>query len=193
MSYDEAVKILQAKGSEIQWGGDFGGTDETLLTEEFDRPVMVDRYPDRDQGVLHAARSASGRKWRWASTCSRPKATARSSAAASAFTISTAARKRIEEHNLPHEAFEWYLDLRRYGTRAARRLRHGHRALRRLDLRARARARNHRVSRACCTALRPVNRRAMRRSHIAIIGAPLDLGAGRRGVDMGPPPCASPD
>ena len=45
MSYDEAVKMLQKKGSEIQWGGDFGGTDETLLTEELDRPVMVDRYP----------------------------------------------------------------------------------------------------------------------------------------------------
>ena len=45
MSYDEAVKNLQAKGSEIQWGGDFGGTDETLLTQQFDRPMMVDRYP----------------------------------------------------------------------------------------------------------------------------------------------------
>src|SRR6266849_2883365 len=45
ISYDEGVKRLQAKGSEIQWGGDFGGTDETLITEEYDRPVMVDRYP----------------------------------------------------------------------------------------------------------------------------------------------------
>src|ERR1035437_9401612 len=45
MSYDDAVKFLQGKGSEIQWGGDFGGTDETLLTEDQSRPVMVDRYP----------------------------------------------------------------------------------------------------------------------------------------------------
>src|SRR5207253_1984528 len=45
MSYDDAVKILQSKGSEIQWGGDFGGTDETLLSAGFDRPLMVDRYP----------------------------------------------------------------------------------------------------------------------------------------------------
>jgi asparaginyl-tRNA synthetase len=43
MSYDDAVKILQAKGSEIQWGGDFGGTDETILSEGLDRPLMVDR------------------------------------------------------------------------------------------------------------------------------------------------------
>ena len=54
--------------------------------------------------------------------------------------------QRIKEHNLPQEAFEWYLDLRRYGTRAARRLRHGHRARRRLDLQARARARDDPVS-----------------------------------------------
>ena len=54
--------------------------------------------------------------------------------------------QRIKEHDLPQEAFEWYLDLRRYGTRAARRLRHGHRARRRLDLQARTRARNDPVS-----------------------------------------------
>src|SRR3954451_14805959 len=42
MSYDDAVKILTAKGSEIRWGGDFGNTDETLLTQNFDRPVIVD-------------------------------------------------------------------------------------------------------------------------------------------------------
>src|ERR1700694_4347395 len=45
ISYDEAVKILQSKGSEIQWGGDFGGADETLLSEGYDRPLMVDGYP----------------------------------------------------------------------------------------------------------------------------------------------------
>src|ERR1051325_4511260 len=45
MSYDDAVKILQSKGSEIQWGGDFGGTDETLLTEDQSRPLMVDKFP----------------------------------------------------------------------------------------------------------------------------------------------------
>src|SRR5438874_1540389 len=45
IDYDEAVKILQSKGSEIQWGGDLGGTDETLLSEGYDRPLMVDGYP----------------------------------------------------------------------------------------------------------------------------------------------------
>jgi asparaginyl-tRNA synthetase len=45
MSYDDAVKKLRTKGSEIQWGGDFGNADETLITEDLDRPLMVDRYP----------------------------------------------------------------------------------------------------------------------------------------------------
>jgi len=45
MSYDEAVKTLQSKGLPIEWGGDFGGPDETTLSEQYDRPVMVHRYP----------------------------------------------------------------------------------------------------------------------------------------------------
>src|SRR5579863_7351417 len=45
MTYDQAVVKLQSKASEIQWGGDFGNTDETLLTEDMDRPVIIDRYP----------------------------------------------------------------------------------------------------------------------------------------------------
>ena len=57
MSYDDAVVALQKKGSEIQWGGDFGNTDETLITEGLDRPLIVDRFPDRDQSVLLRARS----------------------------------------------------------------------------------------------------------------------------------------
>src|SRR5712691_12150171 len=45
ISYDDAVKALQAKGLAIEWGGDFGGPDETTLSEEYDRPVLVHRYP----------------------------------------------------------------------------------------------------------------------------------------------------
>src|SRR5947207_8930441 len=45
MSYDEAVETLQSKGLPIEWGGDFGGPDETTLSEQYDRPVMISRYP----------------------------------------------------------------------------------------------------------------------------------------------------
>src|SRR6266576_327713 len=45
ISYDDAVKILQKNSSEIQWGGDFGGGDETIISQQFEKPVMVHRYP----------------------------------------------------------------------------------------------------------------------------------------------------
>src|SRR5688500_20142857 len=45
ISYDEAVKILQDKGQPFEWGGDLGGTDETTLSQHFDRPVAIHRYP----------------------------------------------------------------------------------------------------------------------------------------------------
>ncbi len=87
MSYDDAVKNLQAHGSEIQWGGDFGGGDETTLTQQFDRPMIVDRFPT----VIKAfyMQPDSGAPWccRWERMYLRPKATARSSAAGSAFMI----------------------------------------------------------------------------------------------------------
>jgi len=85
MSYDDAIRILQSKGSEIQWGGDFGGTDETLLTEDRERPIMVDRFPPRSKRSI-SSRTPSGRSWCWAWTCSAPEGYGESSAAASAST-----------------------------------------------------------------------------------------------------------
>ncbi len=115
ISYDEAVAILQRKGSEIQWGGDFGGTDETLLSEEFDRPVMVDRFP------------ASIKAFYFQPDDQRPEVVLGVDVLASegyGEVVGGGQRihdcelllQRIREHNLPQEAFEWYLDLRRYGT-----------------------------------------------------------------------------
>ena len=115
MSYDEAVKILQAKGSEIQWGGDFGGTDETLLTEDQQRPLMVDRYPtaikafyfepdperpDVVLGVDVLAPEGYGEIIGGGQRIHDPELLL----------------KRIEEHHLPKETFDWYIDLRKYGT-----------------------------------------------------------------------------
>src|SRR6267143_24446 len=70
ITYDEAVETLQKRGNPAKWGDDFGGDEETILSSQFDRPVIVHRYP----------------------------------AAIKAF------------YNLPEEAFQWYLDLRRYGS-----------------------------------------------------------------------------
>ena len=114
MSYDDAVKILQAKGSEIQWGGDFGGTDETILSEGLDRPLMVDRFPaaikafyfepdpQRSEVVLGVDVLASEGYGEIIGGGQRVHDLA-------------LLEKRLAEHNLPSEAFNWYLDLRRFG------------------------------------------------------------------------------
>jgi asparaginyl-tRNA synthetase len=115
MTYEEAVAKLQSKGSEIQWGGDFGNADETLLTEDLDRPVIVDRFP------------ASVKAFYFQPAPERPDVVLGVDFIAPegyGEVIGGGQRihdldlllQRLKEHNLPAEAFNWYLDLRRYGS-----------------------------------------------------------------------------
>jgi asparaginyl-tRNA synthetase len=115
ISYDEAVRRLKAKGLPIEWGGDFGGPDETALSEEFDRPVMVHRYPaavkafymkpdpDRSEIALGVDVLA-------------PEGYGEIIGGGERLADFDLLLQRLKDHNLPQEAFEWYLDLRRYGT-----------------------------------------------------------------------------
>jgi asparaginyl-tRNA synthetase len=115
LSYDDAVKNLQERGSEIQWGSDLGGGDETILTQQFERPIMVDRFPtaikafymqpdpDRPEvamGVDVLAPEGYGEIIGGGQRIHDPELLLR----------------RIDEHQLPREAFNWYIDLRKYGT-----------------------------------------------------------------------------
>jgi len=115
MTYDDSVKILQSRGSEIQWGGDFGNADETLLTQDMDKPVMVDRFPasfkafyferapERDDVVLGVDVIA-------------PEGYGEIIGGGQRVHDLEILRKRLAEHNLPEEAFNWYLDLRKFGS-----------------------------------------------------------------------------
>ena len=85
ITYGEAIDILKSRGSAVEWGADFGAEDETLLSEAFDRPVLVHRYPAQCKAFYMKADPPT-RAWPCASTCSPRRATARSSAAASART-----------------------------------------------------------------------------------------------------------
>ncbi len=115
ISYDQAVEILRKKGNEIEWGGDFGGADETLLSEDYDRPVMVDRYP------------AQVKAFYFEPDAERPELALGVDVIGSegyGELIGGGQRvhslelleQRLREHDLPLEAFDWYLDLRRYGS-----------------------------------------------------------------------------
>lgn len=115
MSYDDAVKNLQAKGSEIQWGGDFGNTDETLLTEGMDRPVLVDRYPTEVK-AFYFQPDAERPELALGVDFIAPEGYGEIIGGGQRIHDCDLLLKRLEEHKLPREAFEWYLDLRRYGT-----------------------------------------------------------------------------
>ncbi len=115
MSYDEAVKILASKGSEIQWGGDFGNTDETLLTEDFDRPVMVDRYPTEIK-AFYFQPDEQRPEVALGLDVIAPEGYGEIIGGGQRIHDLALLEKRLAEHHLPREAFEWYLDLRRFGT-----------------------------------------------------------------------------
>src|SRR5579884_4171421 len=115
MSYDDAVKILQSKGSEIRWGGDFGNTDETLLTQDFDRPVIVDRYPTEIKGFYFQP-DEQRPELALGVDIIAPEGYGEIVGGGQRIHDLALLEKRLDEHHLPREAFEWYLDLRRFGT-----------------------------------------------------------------------------
>jgi asparaginyl-tRNA synthetase len=115
ISYDQAVEILKKKGSDIQWGGDFGGTDETLLSEEFDRPVMVDRYPTAVK-AFYMQPDPERPEVALGVDVLAPEGYGEIIGGGQRIHDLDLLLRRIREHNLPEEAFSWYIDLRKYGS-----------------------------------------------------------------------------
>ncbi|MDP2998975.1 MAG: asparagine--tRNA ligase [Bryobacterales bacterium] len=115
ISYDEAVKILQAKGSEIQWGGDFGGTDETLISEEYSSPVMVDRYPSQVK-AFYFQPDDQRPEVALAVDVLAPEGYGEVIGGGQRVHDLDLLMRRLQEHNLPAEAFNWYVDLRKFGS-----------------------------------------------------------------------------
>ena len=115
LSYDDAVKILQEKGSEIQWGGDFGGGDETILSESYDKPVLVHRYPTEVKAFYMAPDPARPEVALCVDVLA-PEGYGEIVGGGERLADYDLLLRRLEEANLPRQAFEWYLDLRRYGS-----------------------------------------------------------------------------
>jgi asparaginyl-tRNA synthetase len=115
MSYDDAVKVLQQKGSEIQWGGDFGGPDETMITEGLDRPLMVDRYPTQVK-AFYFEPDPDRPELALGVDVIAPEGYGEIVGGGQRIHDLNLLLKRLEEHQLPREAFNWYIDLRKYGT-----------------------------------------------------------------------------
>jgi asparaginyl-tRNA synthetase len=115
ISYDEAAEILKKKGLPFEWGGDFGAPDETALSEEFDRPICVHRYPSAVK-AFYMKPDPERPDVALCVDVLAPEGYGEIIGGGQRLDDYDLLVQRIKEHNLPQEAFEWYLDLRRYGS-----------------------------------------------------------------------------
>jgi asparaginyl-tRNA synthetase len=115
VSYDEAARILTEKGLPFEWGGDFGAPDETALSEHYDRPICVHRYPSAVKAFYMKPDPARADLALCVDVLA-PEGYGEIIGGGERLDDYDLLVRRIEEHKLPQEAFEWYLDLRRFGS-----------------------------------------------------------------------------
>lgn len=113
--YNEAVKILEDAGLKFEYGNDFGAPDETVISEKFDRPVIVHHYPSAIK-AFYMKRDPDEPDKALAMDILAPEGYGEIIGGSQREDDYEALVARIKEHNLPIEAFDWYLDLRKYGT-----------------------------------------------------------------------------
>ncbi|HME90892.1 MAG TPA: asparagine--tRNA ligase [Myxococcaceae bacterium] len=115
ISYTEAVERLQKAGHPVKWGDDFGGDEETVLANQFDRPVVIHRYPARSK-AFYFKRDAQNPELALGIDVLAPEGYGEIIGGGQREDDLAALEQRIDEFHLPREAFGWYLDLRRYGS-----------------------------------------------------------------------------
>jgi asparaginyl-tRNA synthetase len=115
LHYDEAVRLLHEKGIAFEWGGDFGAPDETAIAESFDRPVFVHHFPTAIK-AFYMEPDAERPETCLSADCLAPEGYGEITGGGQRMSSLTLLEERLAEHALPKEAFEWYLDLRRYGS-----------------------------------------------------------------------------
>lgn len=115
ISYSEAVKLLQDKGKDIKPGDDFGGDEETMLGEAFDRPVMIHHYPAAIK-AFYMKRDAQNPTLALAFDMIASEGYGEIVGGSQREDNLQEMEKRIEENKLPRQAYEWYLDVRRFGS-----------------------------------------------------------------------------
>ena len=121
ITYDEAVKLLQeghAKGAlenNFEWGGDLGSPDETYISSQFDKPVMIHRYPAKIK-AFYMEPDPDRPDLALCVDVLAPEGYGEIIGGSQRMASYDLLLKRIREHGLPEEAFKWYLDLRKYGS-----------------------------------------------------------------------------
>jgi asparaginyl-tRNA synthetase len=115
LTYSDAVDLLKSKGVAVQWGDDFGADEETVLANSFDRPALVHRYPAQCKAFYMKADPSDPRLALCVDMIA-PEGYGEIIGGGQREDDLETLEKKIDAHGLPRSAFEWYLDLRRYGS-----------------------------------------------------------------------------
>ncbi len=115
ISYEQALDLLHDKGIEVAWGADFGAEEETAISESFDRPVLVHRYPAECK-AFYMKNDPDNEKLALCVDMLAPEGYGEIIGGGQREDDWQTLKDKIAAHDLPQEAFAWYLDLRRYGS-----------------------------------------------------------------------------
>ena len=113
--YNDAVRMLKEAGREFEWGGDFGAPDETELSNRYDTPIFVTHYPAAVKAFYMEPDPVDPRL-SLSCDCLAPEGYGEIIGSGQRMSSLSMLEQRIDEHGLPQSAFEWYKDLRRYGS-----------------------------------------------------------------------------
>ncbi len=113
--YDEAIKVLQKSGNPTKWGDDFGGDEETIISKEFDKPVIIHRYPAAMK-AFYMAMDEARPELSLSFDMIAPEGYGEIIGGGERLSSYETVVERLRQNNLPEESFQWYLDLRRYGS-----------------------------------------------------------------------------
>ena len=114
-THTEVVKELREMGSDIQETDDLGGDDETMLTQKYDKPIFVEKYP-AEVKAFYMKRDPKDPRFALCADLLAPEGYGEIIGGSQREDDYDVLLGRIKEHNLPLEAFKWYLDLRKYGS-----------------------------------------------------------------------------
>jgi asparaginyl-tRNA synthetase len=115
ITYEEAVAVLQKNGNPTKFGDDFGGDEETVISRSFDRPVMVHHYPSAIK-AFYMQPDAQRPDLALSFDMLAPEGYGEIIGGSQRIHDFDLLVQRLKQNNLPEEAFQWYLDLRRYGS-----------------------------------------------------------------------------
>ena len=115
ITYDEAAEILKNNGVDFKYGKDLGGKDETIISNQFNKPVMIHRWP-ADTKAFYMKRDGNNNDLALGVDMIAPEGYGEIIGGGQREDNLDILIERIRHHDLPLKPFEWYLDLRKYGS-----------------------------------------------------------------------------